>query len=140
LNLDDLITRGRLTQIAPDAPAAARLLADAKRHLRSAQTLGEADRNGAYQLAYDGARKAVAAHMTAKGFRVRSGEGAHAVTAQYAEAMIDDPAVEFFDRMRRNRNRTEYGAVSVGIGQLQADMSRAADIVAAVERALSSQA
>ena len=66
---------------------------------------------GAYQLAYDAARKACAAVLAARGLRVR-GPGAHAnLIALIQELYSTGPGVEALDqldRMRRRRNTAEY--------------------------------
>lgn len=44
----------------------------------------------------------------------------------------DADALASFDQMRRTRNRSEYGALSVSASQLEADLTHARSIVAAV--------
>jgi len=86
--LEELLGAGLVELVERDPEIAATRLEEARRHLRSAETIAEEDPNGAYQLAYDGARKAVTAHMAGAGVRIRRGEGAHVITAQYAEVAI----------------------------------------------------
>jgi hypothetical protein len=57
--------------------------------------------------------------------------GAHDATARYASAMLGGDARQF-DRMRRNRNRSEYGVWEVGRSTLEADLEHARRIVLAV--------
>jgi hypothetical protein len=48
---------------------------------------------------------------------VRSRPGSHQALAQYAKALADqtsEPALQQFDRIRRERNRSEYGSRSFG--------------------------
>lgn len=128
---------GDLERIAVDRDAVERLLGDAVSHLASSETLAGTDPSGAYQLAYDAARKAVAAHMAGHGYRVRLHRlGAHAVVARYAETAITVSEVRHLDRMRRVRNRTEYGALGIGAAQLAADLEHAKAIVRAVAKEL----
>jgi hypothetical protein len=128
-----------LERIAPDPGAAARLLEEARRHLESALELRESDRSGAYQLLYDASRKSVASVMAARGLRARPGrQGAHVSVVRFAEIELDAPAVRHFDRMRRTRNRSEYGAITVGAAQLDADLEHARAIVDAAGRLLAS--
>jgi hypothetical protein len=88
------------------------LLGQARQHLASAMGLTEFDPSLAYVALYDAARKAVAAHMLAHGFRERVGSGAHQAIVDYAQAGLVNPesalTLARFDRLRRNRNRSEY--------------------------------
>ena len=131
------MAEGRLEVIAADAEEANDLLLHAEKHLDSAKRLIADDRAGAYQLLYDAARKAAAADMLAAGYRAKSDRpGAHAAVVLYAEEALageaDADALASFDQMRRTRNRSEYGALSVSASQLQADLTHARAIVAAV--------
>lgn len=137
MSLESLQRDGDLERVPVDRDAAVRLLADARAHLASSATLLASDPSGAYQLAYDAARKAAAAHMTAHGYRVRPRRlGAHAIVARYAESEISVPEIRHLDRMRRVRNRAEYGALGVGDSQLAADLAHAKAIVRAVAKEL----
>jgi YD repeat-containing protein len=135
----ELVRAGRLVTVEPDPESAAERVAVASRHLEAAVRVADIDPDGAYALAYDAARKAVTAHMLAAGYRVRGGRpGAHEAVAQYATAALGSgPYAEDvgeLDRMRRTRNRSEYGErPAPGASELRADMARARAIVAAVE-------
>ena len=110
MTVDDLVASGKLERVVPD-PDGARLAAqEAGRHIASAAKIAGDDPNGAYQLAYDAARKAVMARMRTDGIRVRRGEGAHTITAEYARTAVDDHLGRRLDGMRRRRNRSEYGS------------------------------
>ncbi|HEY7147943.1 MAG TPA: hypothetical protein VH420_00725 [Gaiellaceae bacterium] len=113
----------------PDAEAVR--LEEADRHLASAQTIAASDPNGAYQLAYDAARKAVTAHMASAGFRVRATIGAHAVTASYASEAISKELGSRLDRMRRRRNRSEYGMAHFEVAEVDAAIETARALIAA---------
>jgi hypothetical protein len=138
----ELVALGRLERIDPDRGEAVALCGHALAHLASAAVILDQDLAGAYQLAFDAARKAVAADMAANGYRARSNR-AHAAVVAYAEEALaghaDAHALSGFDRMRRLRNRTEYGAVTLGRAQVAADLVRARTIVEAVDSRLSRQ-
>jgi hypothetical protein len=133
----DLLAADRLERMPADRDEGRELLGYAEKHLASAAKLADDDPEGAYQLLYDAARKAAAADMLAAGYRAKSNRpGAHAAIVAYAEEALaghaDEDAIANFDRMRRARNRTEYGAVAVGRAQLVADLADASEIVRAV--------
>lgn len=84
-SIADLIADGRIERVGLDDDEAAALLEHANLHLESAQAIVAADIAGAYQLLYDAARKSIAAHMSAHGYRAKSDRpGAHAAVAAYA--------------------------------------------------------
>lgn len=98
--LDDLAARGLIEKVEPDQATAPQL-----------------DPSGAYVLAYDAARKSVAAALLMSGGRVLRRPGSHQALAQFAESTAtraDEPALTRFDRLRRNRNRSEYGSRTFG--------------------------
>lgn len=132
--LGDLLRQGLIEPVEPDDDTAAMWLDDAGRHLEAAQTIADLDPSGAYVLAYDAARKSVAAALLATGHRVRSRPGAHQALARYADhiaAQSGETALERLDRLRRNRNRSEYGSRSFG----QAEVSEAIDTAQAIRAA-----
>jgi hypothetical protein len=133
----ELLASDRLEQIAPDTNEARVLIRHAEAHLESATKILADDPVGAYQLAYDAARKAVAADMTAHGYRAKSDRpGARAAVVGYAaEALAreaDADSLLRFERMRRLRNRVEYGGVTPGRAQVEADLEQAKKIVRVV--------
>lgn len=120
--VDDLRNRGLLEAVEPDQATATRWLDDAGRHLEAATKIADLDPSGAYVLAYDAARKSVAGALLLSGHRVHSRPGSHQALAQYADALamqVDEPALSRFDRLRRNRNRSEYGSRSFGKAEVQ---------------------
>jgi HEPN domain-containing protein len=132
--LDDLLRQGLIESADPDDATATKWLDDAERHLEAANRIADLDPSGAYVLAYDAARKSVAAALLATGHRVRSRPGAHQALAQDADhlaAQTGETALERFDRLRRNRNRSEYGSRSFG----QAEVSEAIDTAQAIRSA-----
>lgn len=137
-DLDELLAAGRIETVPADVRAAAALVEEARRHLTSAAAIASTDPNGAYSLLYDAVRKALTAHMLARGYRVAGGRlGGHEAVVRYAEASLsEDPYSEHvaqLDRMRRARNRSEYGLATFGARQLETDLEHARAIVAAVQ-------
>lgn len=133
----ELLAQGRLERVAPDEVEARELLEHAVAHLRSAYAIAPTDAVGGYQLAYDAARKGVAAAMSARGYRAKSDRpGAHAAVVAYADEALAGVAARAslarFDGMRRLRNRAEYGGLTVSRAQLDADIEHAAELVRAV--------
>ncbi|MBA3744947.1 MAG: HEPN domain-containing protein [Sporichthya sp.] len=108
--VERLLDAGRIERVSPDRAPAELMLTQATAHLESARMLAASDVVGAYQLAYDAARKALAALLANQGLRAK-GLGGHAVLYDVARAQLDPPLGEVlrpFDWMRRLRNTTEY--------------------------------
>ena len=85
-------------------------------------------------LAYDAARKSVAAALLMTGHRIRRRPGPHQALTQYAKDLASqtgEPALARFDRLRRNRNLSEYGSKSFG----QAEVREAIDTAKAIQTA-----
>jgi len=136
-SLDDLRNRGLIEVVEPDKATATGWLDDAGRHLEAATTIAELDPSGAYVLAYDAARKSIAAALLMAGYRVLSRPGSHQALAQYAESIaiqVDEAALNRFDRLRRNRNRSEYGSRTFG----EAEVTEAIDTARATRAACAS--
>ena len=83
--IDELVTIGRLQRVPASKAAARNLIAQARRHLGSAEEIADADPQGAYALTYDAARKAMAAVLEAQGLRATA-SGGHVVLYEAAEA------------------------------------------------------
>ena len=140
-DVEALLKEGRIERVEADTGAARDRLEEATRHLDSAVLIAETDPAGAYSLLYDAARKAVDAHMLMSGYRVsKSRLGAHEATARYASSTLGSGphggSALRFDRMRRNRNRSEYGAWQIGRSTLEADLVHARAIVEAVQESI----
>ena len=71
--VEALLASGDLEQVAPSPGNAARLLAEADRHLRSAELVAAADPSGGYDLMYAAARKAMAAALAVQGRALPAG-------------------------------------------------------------------
>jgi len=135
--LDDLQKKGFIEKVQPDQATATGWLDDAGRHIEAATRIAEIDPSGAYVLAYDAARKSIAAALLMSGHRVLSRPGSHQALAQYAESIatqVDEPALSRFDRLRRNRNRSEYGSRTFG----KAEVGEAIDTAKAIHAACAS--
>jgi hypothetical protein len=103
----------------------------------SGSSLNEPEDLSAYVLAYDAARKSVAGALLMSGHRVLSRPGSHQALAQYADALamhVDEPALNRLDRLRRNRNRSEYGPRTFG----KAEVKEAIDTAGAIRAACAS--
>lgn len=120
--LDELLAEGSIEQVPPDEAMAAQWIADSGRHIEASEAITAIDPTGAYVLAYDAARKAVAAALLVEGYRVRSRPGAHQALARFARGLSDEldvPELDRFDRLRRNRNRAEYGSRTFGSAEVE---------------------
>jgi hypothetical protein len=138
--VDALVAEGVLVRVPPDLRAAERELSVARTHLDGAEASAAVDPTGSFTVAYDAARKAVVAHMRARGLRVRSRFGAHYQTGRYARFAlvgrdIDEHLVAFVD-MREVRNDTEYEGEIVAASDSAEALSHARAIVAVVESEL----
>ena len=132
--LDDLRKGGLIESVSSDPVAVAGWLTDAERHLEAAKAIEELDPSGAYILAYDAARKSVAAALLTAGFRVLSRPGSHQALARYADSLAartNETALKRLDRMRRNRNRSEYGSRTFGKAEVAEAIDTADSIRAA---------
>lgn len=132
--LDDLRDGGLIESVSTDRATAEQWLSDAGRHLEAARQIAELDPAGSYVLAYDAARKSVAAALLMDGYRVLSRPGAHRALTQYAESLASqtgENALTRVDRLRRNRNRSEYGSRTFG----KAEVAEAIDSAEAIRAA-----
>ena len=108
-----LVAKGMLETVTSDPPTARRILEEAARHVEAAQRIATVDPGGAYVLSYDAARKAISAVLLASGYRAMAVPGAHYAIARAAISLGSGPEekslLRRLDRMRRERNRSEYG-------------------------------
>lgn len=135
-----LVKTGVIREIAADEAATKTELAAARKHVESAAEIAETDPNGAFQLAYDAARKAAGAHMRARGYRVGSRQAAHVNTGRYLAAALDQPSlavhIDAFDDMRSLRDQSEYDALLLDEADARDAIEHADAIVSAVENDL----
>ena len=136
IDLREMIEAGELERVDPDPETAAVELADATTHLSSAEKLVGDDPIMAYSAVYDAARKALAAHMKARGYRVRGKLGHHAKTIRYGSVALEgqgiDEVLERLDHMRIVRNDAEYSGRRIGRQEVAADLETARSVVGAV--------
>ena len=108
--VDQMIERGELDRVVPSREQADLLLKQARAHVETARASAPDDPAGAYSLAYDAARKALAAVLANEGLRASS-RGGHIAVYEAATAQLVPPLgaqIRPFDRMRRTRNAHEY--------------------------------
>jgi len=109
--VEQMLQDGELEPVVPSAGLAGRLFEEADRHLQAAKMIREVDPAGAYQLAYDAARKSSAALLAAQGLRSTTRGGHIAVQDTVREQFGGPggvPAFDTFSRLRRNRAASEY--------------------------------
>ncbi|MPY99730.1 MAG: hypothetical protein GEU97_17390 [Actinophytocola sp.] len=86
------------------------MIESAKRHLKSAGTLGETDPELAYAAIHDAVRKSLTALLQAQGLRPTTSGGhlavQHAVRAQFGASM--GALLRPIDRIRATRHAVEY--------------------------------
>jgi hypothetical protein len=128
-----LLAEKKLREIAPDPETARAEIEVARRHVASAKTIMGSDSTLAFTALYDAIRKAISAHMRARGYRVGRGPGAHAKTGEYAQAALGHlgigPHLDEFDALRDLRNQSEYEALSVEISEAREALEHASAIV-----------
>lgn len=108
--IDQLLQTQQLTRVTASRELADQYLAQAHAHLTLASHGTTTDPAGAFTLAYDAARLALAAALISQGLRAR-GKGAHAVLLEAVLAQTEPPRqtdIREFDWMRRLRNNTQY--------------------------------
>lgn len=132
--IDSLVAAHRLQRVTPSTTTARALVDEARRHLSSADRIADDDPQGAYALAYDAARKAMAAVFEAQGLRATSA-GGHVVLFDAAEAQFDPPLGHLFrpfNRMRVRRNQIEYASTEnlrVTPDEVRADVEKARRLI-----------
>jgi HEPN domain len=136
-----MISRGELEHVPASREHADLLLRQASRHLESARTIADVDAAGAYQLLYDGARKALAAVLENQGLRATS-RGGHIAVLDAVTAQLDPPLAGIlrpFDRLRRRRNQAEYPSANqpaFHADDVSRDLPKVREIVEAASKIL----
>lgn len=106
-----LLANREVEQVPPDRDLADLLIGDARRHLVSAAQVADDDPAGAFQMAYDAARKACSALLAAQRLRATS-RGGHIAVRDVARAQFGrgsrGTVLREFDAMRRRRKDAEY--------------------------------
>ncbi|WP_308298801.1 hypothetical protein [Streptomyces sp. GESEQ-35] len=116
-------------------------LVRARTHVGSARQLAATDAEGAYTLAYDAARRALAAVLQNQGLRATS-RGGHTVIYEAVRAQLDPPlgsVLRPFNRMRARRNEVEYRsseAPTVTPAEVSADVTKVEALIDLAEKAI----
>lgn len=103
-----------LERVPPSRKQAAALVETARRHVASARLVAPSDPHGAYQLAYDAARKALAAVLENEGLRATR-PGGHVAVYEAVLQQLDPPMgalIRPFNAIRRLRNQLEYASTN----------------------------
>jgi hypothetical protein len=109
-DIDRMLADRRLQRVPASREHAERLLAQARKHLTSAQEVCGDDSEGGYALLYDASRKALTAVLGNQGLRPTS-IGGHLAVYEAVRAQLDPPmgaVLRPFDRIRRQRRDAEY--------------------------------
>ncbi|MFC8191649.1 HEPN domain-containing protein [Cellulomonas sp. NPDC057328] len=144
VEVDRLIADGRIERVAASRQLADLLLTQARAHLGTAAASAAADPTAAFQVAYDAARKSLAAVLAVQGLRARALPGAHAVLLDVVLAQLDPPlgpTLRHFDWLRRIRNAAEYPSLEspgIALDDAQDAVDLASAIVDASERVVPS--
>jgi hypothetical protein len=139
--IDVLIARGALEHVPASREAAEAELVRARTHLDSAQRLLDSDPEGAYTLAYDAARRALAAVLQNQGLRATS-RGGHVAGYEAVLAQLDPPLGSLlrpFNRMRVRRNEVAYRsseAPAVTADDVTADVSKVEALIEVAEKTI----
>ena len=132
--IDAFIRSGALERVPASRQAAEAELVRARIHVDSARKLSATDPEGAYTLAYDAARRALAALLQNEGLRATS-RGGHTVVYQAVRAQLDPPLGDVlrpFNRMRARRNEVEYRSSEVPVvttAEVVADLVKVAALI-----------
>jgi hypothetical protein len=139
--IDALISGGELERVPASRRAAEAELVRARTHVVSARQLLTTDPEGAYTLAYDAARRALAAVLQNQGLRATS-RGGHTAVYQAVRAQLDPPLGSLlrpFNRMRARRNEVEYrssDSPTLTTEEVTADLPKAEAVIEVAEKAI----
>ncbi|MCX5194641.1 hypothetical protein OOK31_12165 [Streptomyces sp. NBC_00249] len=139
--VDALIGGGQLERVPASHQAAEAELVRARTHVGSARQLAATDPEGAYTLAYDAGRRALAAVLQNQGLRATS-RGGHTVIYEAVRAQLDPPLGSIlrpFNRMRARRNEVEYRsseAPTVTPQEVAADLAKVEALIELAEKAI----
>jgi hypothetical protein len=139
--VDALIAGGGLERVPASQEAAEAELVRARTHVGSARQLAATDPEGGYTLAYDAARRALAAVLQNQGLRATS-RGGHAVIYEAVRAQLDPPLGSIlrpFNRMRARRNEVEYRsseAPTVTPEEVAGDLTKVEALIELAEKAI----
>lgn len=137
--VDDLLKRNELQRVPSDQDAATRMLQAARTHVDSAAQIRERDPEMAMAVAYDAARKALAALLETQGLRPTS-QGGHIALREAVDAQLGGlpgaQPLQAFDRLRRRRNAVEYMDTGIDVDEAAEAHERATEMISFAERIL----
>ncbi|MDR0345480.1 MAG: hypothetical protein LBI49_20680 [Nocardiopsaceae bacterium] len=139
--ISDMLRDRTVDRVTASREHADEMLAQARAHVETARREASRDAIGAYQLLYDGARKALAAILENQGLRAKS-RGGHIAVLDAARAQLDPPmgdVIRRFGAMRRRRNDVEYPDVAtkpVDAEEVNAAIPHAQAIIDLADRVL----
>jgi hypothetical protein len=132
--LDELAANGLIEAVESDPPTAQQWIKDAKRHLQAANAIEAIDPSGTYVLAYDAARKSVAAVLLTTGYRIRGRPGAHQRSPCSQEPSPTRRACRRSNKSTGSvatTNSSEYGSRTFGAAEVREAIESAGAIVEA---------
>ena len=137
--IDRLLAARELEMVEVSPLLAKQLVMQARAHMASARMVEPVDPEGAYQLAYDAARKACSALLAVQGLRATT-RGGHRAVQEAVVDQFDGPsgseAFRGFGRLRRLRAQAEYP----GVGHAALTPEDVSDGVAAAARVVADAA
>ena len=139
-----LLEEGSLEYVAANSNFAKRLCDEADRHLKAVQTIIEVDPPGAFQLAYDAARKACNALLTQQGLRATHKNGHRAVSDLMKDQFSNNGVYAVLGKLnslRRSRADSQYPSEltpSISIADATYCYETAVDILKVVNEILDS--
>uniref|UniRef100_UPI001359CC03 HEPN domain-containing protein n=1 Tax=Agromyces humi TaxID=1766800 RepID=UPI001359CC03 len=128
--IEDLLKRGHLERVTPNQQFATDTLDQCDTHIASAKAIQHSDQPAALAIAYDAARKALAAILLNEGLRPTS-IGGHIACIDAVDAQVRPPldAARDVHRVRRRRHRNEYPNPDDGtVTTTSADVTDAIDV------------
>lgn len=123
--IEEMLNQRLLERVSADRALAEAMLAVANKHLAAAKHTLEVDSVGSFQLAYDGARKALSALLQTQGLRATS-KGGHRAVEDALRAQLVPPMekqMNSFGWMRKLRNDSEYPNADRDVADHQAAIS-----------------
>ncbi|MCL2467022.1 MAG: HEPN domain-containing protein [Micrococcales bacterium] len=135
--VEALLANGDLERVPVAPDGAQRLVARARTHLLSAESLAETDVELAYDALHAANRKALTAVLLAQGLRPTR-QGGHISVYEAVRAQLDPPLGSVlvpYERIRRTRNVADYLDELPGTGDdVQADLPECQAIVDVVAK------
>ncbi|CAB5118944.1 MAG: HEPN domain-containing protein [Actinobacteria bacterium] len=129
------LSKKLIEEIRIDIDQVQRLIAQAENHLRSAKSAKKDDKEGAYILLYDAARKGLTAILYLQGVRPTA-FGGHSIILDVLIPQCTQSDLEIirpFNRLRKIRNAVEYpktNSLEIDEESLSEDFNAATKIVA----------